>query len=198
MALCWQQPNKPVPVSSRPAGASAQASGVSMAERDGAASLPRPYIALIELIGFREQVAFGALGGRPICAPSCRGAQALAPPGTGTEVCSLAASPESEAFPSAAPGTCCGQPGSEAAPAGSSAAPPGLQHGICTAAVPSPRAGVGALPPPRTFPQKHWLNISFRAPFPSGLVAIKLPVPEASRQPSSNPQRSLPAGSRCC
>lgn len=195
MALCWQQPNEPVPVSRRSPGASAQASGVSTAERDGAASLLCPYIALLELIGFREQVAFRALRGRPICAPSCHGAQALAPPGTGTEVRGLAASPESEAFPSAAPGTCCGQRGSAGREQRS---PPGLQHGTCTAAVPSPRAGVGALPPPRTSPQKHWLNISFRAPFPSGLVAIKLPAPEASRQPSSNPQRSLPAGSRCC
>lgn len=44
-----------------------------------------------------------------------------------------------------------------------------------------------ALPLPRASSGKRRLNISFRAPFPSGLVAIKLPVPEASRQPSAIP-----------
>lgn len=166
------------PFSSRSAGASAQVSGVSTVEKDLVASLPCPYVALIELIGFCEQVAFGALQGRPICTPSCRGlskAQALAPHGMGTEVCSLARKRSlSEAHcPARAPASPTARqrrPGSSAAPLVWQAAGPllrshrtGYSGSICTAAVPSLQADIGCSPPQNILSKalvKHFLQSS--------------------------------------
>lgn len=162
------------PFSGGSAGASALVPGVSTVEKDGVASLPCPYIALIELIGFHEQVAFRALQGRPICTPSCRGlsrAQALTPRGTG-------AWPESEAFPEprlarapAGPAARQRRAGSSGAPAAQQAAGPpprsrrtGYSGGICTAAALSFRAAVGCSPSPQNVlwkvPVKHFLQSS--------------------------------------
>lgn len=129
------------------------------------ASLPCPYGALAELIGFCEQAALRALRRRPICSPSCRGpsqAQALAPHGTGTEVCSPAALPQGEASPEHAARHVL-QPSQRRSPSGMAAASPLLRTpcasysgSICTAVVPAFRADIGYTPSPQ--------NILWKAP----------------------------------
>ena len=135
---------------------------MSTVEKDRVASLPCPYIALIELIGFREQVAFRALRGRPICTPSCRElsrAQALTrhvgqvPRCAASQPCRKA-----KPFQSTPPGTCSSRPSSEAAPAGEQRSPSSTAGSRPTAALSPHRLqrqhlhGCGAFPPSRHRP----------------------------------------------
>lgn len=135
--------------------------GASAAEKDGVASLPCPYIALIELIGFREQVAFRALQGRPICTPSCRGlsrAQALTPRGTGTTARSLAGK---RSLSGAPPGTCSGGPSGEAAPGRERQSPGGAAGSRPAAALPPHGLRRRHLHSCGAFPPSHRRLLSF-------------------------------------
>lgn len=160
-----------------------------------------PHVALTELIGFCQPVSgFQGFAREPhLCTLLPRAAQGRALVARGT-VPRCAPSPESKASWGTAPGTRHSQPSGArgaAQPLRHSHSPlrahrAGYSSGSCGAVPPSP----GGCSAPQNVLWKA-LNISCGAPCPSGLVAIKLPAPEASSS-ERNPQRSPPALSPCC
>lgn len=204
MCAAQPQPHKAPSSSSRSAGASAQVSGASTVEKDGAASPLCPYVALAELIGFHQQVSGfqGFARETHLCALLPRAAQGRALTARGTGVAGRSLTGKRSLLEHGTrhvPQTAQRRPGSGTAPPAQPARCRALTARVTAAAAqlrcrPSEPRRLPCSPERPLESVKHFL----RSSLPLRAGCNQTACARGQQAAERNPQRSLPAVSRCC